>query len=94
MMQCLDYIAHVVAEIERPFLEEQVNVVKHALAKVPKGQGFPSVLCLPESRGSSHKTEMHPLFAVTLGDPSEPPAVTGRPTGRGDEWITWKEGAG
>lgn len=90
MIQCLDYIAYVVAEAERPYLEGLVGGVDEALSKVPTGRGFPAVCCVPDPVGSSGTIEMHPLFAVTLEHEAEPPKVIGRPTGRGDDWIVWE----
>ena len=88
MMQCLEYIAYVVAEIEHPYLEGEAKVIKDALAGVPAGQGFPAVVCLPKDRDAD-KMQMRPLFDVTLSGQEDPPTIVGRPSGRGPEWITW-----
>lgn len=88
MMQCLDYIAYVVAEIEHPYLEGEAKVIKDALARVPAGRGFPAVVCLPEDRDAD-KLQMRPLFDVSLTEREEPPTIIGRPLGQGAEWITW-----
>jgi hypothetical protein len=90
MMQCLDYVAHVVAEIEHPYLLGEAEAIKDALSKVPPGAGFPAVFCLPDEGGDRSKIEMRTLFDVTIKDLEAPPNVIGRPAGRGDEWTTWQ----
>lgn len=88
MMQCLEYIAYVVAEIEHPYLEGEAQVIKDALARVPAGPGFPAVVCLPDDRDAD-KMQMRPLFDVTFKEHEDAPTVIGRPSGRGPEWVTW-----
>ena len=93
MMQCLDYIAFIVAEIERPYLEEQVAILKEALSRLPAGHGFGAVVCWPEGHERQDQMQMRPLFDVHLELVGEAPSVIGRPAGRGEEWMTWEQDA-
>jgi len=87
MMQCLEWIAYEVAEIERPHLEEHVGVISDALQKTPCGPGFRAVAYLPDEGDPDHM-EMRQLYAVVLRERRDPPTVIARPMGPGDEWVT------
>lgn len=88
MMQCLEWLAHVVAGIERPHLAEHVDMIEETTPRVPDGPGYPAVVCLPEA-GDPDQIQVRQLFKVVLRS-RETPQVVGRPLGRGDEWVTWE----
>jgi hypothetical protein len=91
MMQCIGWLAYEVAEIDRPTVEKVAAVVNGAIADVPAGPGRPVLICLPDESEESEIQwrNLHPVEMTSR----ERPTIVGRPTGRGDEWATWGEGA-
>jgi hypothetical protein len=90
MMQCLDVIAHEVASIERPHLEEQSQTVAEFHARVPHGRGVPALVWLPPEGEPLRRMQHRVLPMVKLKNPEPVPDIVGRPSGRGDDWDIYR----
>lgn len=87
MMQCIDWLASEVADIERPPLATSAGIINSAIDEIPAGKGHPAVICLPDD---PEATELKFRFLYPVETNSKPrPQIVGRPSGRGDDWITW-----
>lgn len=91
MMQCLTWLAHEVAEIDRPTLERNADIVNSAIAEIPAGKGYPSIVCVPDdlAEGEIQWRNLHPVQVT----PKDRPKIAGRPSGQGDDWIVWDRGS-